>query len=99
MHPRGETKNQGSVRVELQADCFAGVWGHTARASLAINDQDLKNAINAAHAIGDDALGHSNVADHTHGTSEQRMRWFRRGFDTGDARQCDTFQIARYADL
>lgn len=99
MHLRGETKNQSSVRVELQADCFAGVWGHSARASLAINDQDLKYAINAAHAIGDDALGHSNVADHTHGTSEQRMRWFRRGFETGDARQCDTFQIARHEDL
>ena len=89
--PRGETANQISVRVELQADCFAGVWGHTARASLAIDDQDLKEAVNAAHAIGDDALGNTNPADHTHGTSAQRMRWFRRGFDTGDARQCDTF--------
>ena len=90
----GETKNQLSVRVELQADCFAGVWGHTARASLAINDEDLKEAVNAAHAIGDDALGNQDATRYTHGTSEQRMRWFRRGFDSGDARQCDTFKRA-----
>jgi len=88
---RGETKNQISVRVELQADCFAGVWGHTARAALAITDEDLKEAVNAAHAIGDDTLGHANAAQYTHGTSAQRMKWFRRGFDSGDARQCDTF--------
>jgi predicted metalloprotease len=95
----GENRNQTSVRVELQADCLAGVWGHSARASLAINDQDLKNALNAAHAIGDDALGHSRSSEYTHGTSEQRMHWFRRGFDSGDARQCDTFQVSRYQDL
>lgn len=91
LHVPGETANQTSVRIELQADCFAGVWGHTARGSLAISDGDLKDALNAAHAIGDDALGHANVAEHTHGTSAQRMRWFRRGFDAGDARRCDTF--------
>jgi predicted metalloprotease len=94
MGVRGETKNQTSVRVELQADCFAGVWGHTARASLAINDEDLKEAVNAAHAIGDDALGNQDATRYTHGTSEQRMRSFRRGFDSGDARQCDTFKRA-----
>ncbi len=91
---RGESKNETSVRIELQADCFAGVWGHTARASLAINDEDLREAVNAAHAIGDDALGNTNVADQTHGTSAERMRWFRRGFDTGDARECNTFRVA-----
>ena len=91
---RGESKNQGSVRVELQADCFAGVWGHGARASLAISDEDLREAVNAAHAIGDDTLGHTNTADHTHGSSAQRMRWFKRGFETGDPRQCDTFAAA-----
>jgi hypothetical protein len=96
---RGETANQLSVRVELQADCFAGVWGHTARASLAIDDLDLKEALNAAHAIGDDALGNTNAADQTHGTSAQRMRWFRRGFETGDARKCDTFSIASPREL
>jgi predicted metalloprotease len=91
---KGETQNQISVRVELQADCFAGVWGHTARASLKITDDDLKEAVNAAHAIGDDTLGHSNADDYTHGTSAQRMRWFRRGFESGNARQCDTFGVA-----
>jgi uncharacterized protein len=96
---RGESKNETSVRIELQADCLAGVWGHTARASLAINDNDLREAVNAAHAIGDDALGNTNAAAQTHGTSAERMRWFRRGFDTGDARQCNTFQAAGRGSL
>jgi predicted metalloprotease len=91
----GEDRNQTSVRLELQADCLAGVWGHTARASLAITESDLREALNAAHAIGDDTLGHSNVAEYTHGTSAQRVRWFRQGFDTGDARECETFSVAR----
>jgi uncharacterized protein len=95
----GESENQTSVRVELQADCLAGVWGHTARASLSITDEDLKEAVNAAHAIGDDALGQSDQDDYTHGTSAQRIRWFRRGFDGGDARQCDTFAVASYGEL
>ena len=89
----GDTQNQTSVRVELQADCLAGVWGHTARSSLAIDDSDLREALNAAHAIGDDALGHSDERQFTHGSSAQRMAWFRRGFDSGDARQCDTFNV------
>jgi len=90
----GETKNQTSVRVELQADCFAGVWGHQKGASLAIDETDLREALNAAHAIGDDTLGHRDARDHTHGTSEQRMRWFRKGFDSGEPRACDTFAVA-----
>jgi hypothetical protein len=89
----GESANQTSVRVELQADCLAGVWGHTARATLAIDDADLREALNAAHAIGDDALGHQDERQFTHGTSAQRMAWFRRGFNSGDARQCDTFNV------
>ncbi|OQX69172.1 MAG: hypothetical protein B6A08_06780 [Sorangiineae bacterium NIC37A_2] len=96
---KGETKNQVSVRVELQADCLAGVWGHTARASLAITDEDLKEALNAAHQIGDDSLGHSKESDYTHGSSAQRVRWFQRGFESGDPRNCDTFTVTRYADL
>jgi len=96
---RGETSNQTSVRVELQADCFAGVWGRTARATLQITDQDLGEALTAAHAIGDDALGHSDERTFTHGSSEQRMRWFRRGFDSGDARQCDTFAVQNHREL
>ncbi len=96
---KGESENQNSVRVELQADCFAGVWGHAARGSLAITDEDLKEAVNAAHAIGDDTLGHANTNDYTHGSSAQRMRWFRRGFDSGDARQCDTFTAMKHSEL
>lgn len=99
LKPSGETRNQVSVRVELQADCLAGVWGHSARASLKISDEDLKEAVTAAHAIGDDALGHSNASDYTHGSSAQRIRWFRAGFDSGDARKCDTFAVANYAQL
>jgi len=96
----GESQNQTSVRVELQADCFAGVWGHTARADLAIDESDLREALNAAHSIGDDTLtqGRADESQFTHGTSAQRMRWFRRGFDSGDPRQCDTFQT-RYDQL
>ena len=90
---RGETRNQVSVRVELQADCFAGVWGRTARTALSIDEADLREALNAAHAIGDDTLGNANTAKFTHGSSAQRMRWFKRGFDSGDARQCDTFAV------
>jgi predicted metalloprotease len=95
----GETSNQNSVRVELQADCLAGVWGYTARASLQITDEDLDEALTAAHAIGDDTLGHSDERKFTHGSSEQRKRWFRRGFDSGDARQCDTFAVQRSQGL
>ena len=96
---RGETSNQNSVRVELQADCLAGVWGHAAQASLQITDDDLGEALTAAHAIGDDTLGHSDERKFTHGSSEQRKRWFRRGFDSGDARQCDTFTVQSYQEL
>ncbi len=91
---RGDTDAQASVRIELMADCLAGVWGHTARASLQITDEDLAEAVQAAHAIGDDTLGHRDRARFTHGSSEQRIRWFRRGFDSGDARQCDTLSVA-----
>jgi len=96
---QGESRNQTSVRMELQADCLAGVWGHTARADLAIDEADLREALTAAHAIGDDALGHSNERNFTHGTSAQRVRWFRRGFDSGDARECDTFAVQNYGQL
>ena len=95
----GETSNETSVRVELQADCLAGVWGYTASASLQITDDDLGEALTAAHAIGDDTLGHSDERKFTHGSSEQRMRWFRRGFDSGDARQCDTFAVQSSQEL
>jgi len=95
----GETRNQTSVRVELQADCFAGVWGQAAKSTLSITDEDLGEALGAAHAIGDDTLGNGDKSRFTHGSSEQRMRWFRRGFDGGDARNCDTFAEQNYARL
>lgn len=103
-HIGNETDNQTSVRVELQADCFAGVWGHTAQAQLAIDDSDLREALNAAHQIGDDTLQQNSQGrvapdQFTHGTSAQRMRWFRRGFDSGDARQCDTWGVQDYNAL
>ena len=99
MQIQGENRNQTSVRMELQADCLAGVWGHQERADLSIDESDLREALNAAHAIGDDALGHANESQYTHGSSAQRMRWFRRGFDSGDARQCDTFAERNYGQL
>ena len=99
LKPRGDTSNQTSVRVELQADCLAGVWGRSARSTLEITDEDLGEALTAAHAIGDDTLGHSDERKFTHGSSEQRKRWFRRGFESGDARQCDTFAVQNYREL
>lgn len=96
---QGETRNQISVRVELQADCFSGVWGHSARDSLSVDEEDLREALNAAHAIGDDKLGHEDQDSFTHGSSDQRMKWFRRGFEKGDPRSCDTFSVENYAEL
>ncbi len=96
---RGETKNQASVRVELQADCFAGVWGNVARKDLSITKEDLGEALQAAHSIGDDALGHSDKSKFTHGSSKQRMKWFNRGFESGDPGKCDTFAVRDYKAL
>ncbi|HSE93662.1 MAG TPA: neutral zinc metallopeptidase [Methylomirabilota bacterium] len=94
----GETEaNALSVRLELQADCFAGVWAHHAdRARQVLEAGDLEEALAAAAAIGDDRLqrqtqGHVVPESFTHGTSGQRVTWFRRGFDSGDVRRCDTF--------
>lgn len=90
-------QNQLSVRQELQADCFAGVWGHHAdRHRQMLAPGELKDALNAAAAIGDDRLqkqatGTVTPDSFTHGTSEQRMRWFRTGFDSGDMNRCNTF--------
>jgi predicted metalloprotease len=89
--------NRVSVRVELQADCFAGVWAHHAnRAKPFIEAGDIDEALNAASAIGDDRLqqqsGGSVVPDSfTHGSSAQRVRWFKTGFEAGDMKACDTF--------
>jgi predicted metalloprotease len=93
-----EEANQLSVMQELQADCYAGVWAHHAEARQPwLEPGDIDEALNAASAIGDDTLqkkqqGHVQPESFTHGTSAQRVRWFRRGFDTGDVNQCDTFE-------
>ena len=88
--------NRASVRMELQADCYAGVWGHYAGAMKQLSPGDLEEALNAAQAIGDDrmqkqAQGRVVPDSFTHGSSEQRMRWFKRGFDSGNPQNCDTF--------
>ena len=88
--------NQLSVRLELQADFYAGVWAHYAQKKGLVEAGDIEEALRAATAIGDDELqkesqGYVVPDSFTHGTSEQRARWFRRGFETGDIRQGDTF--------
>ncbi|TPE50150.1 KPN_02809 family neutral zinc metallopeptidase [Amaricoccus solimangrovi] len=88
--------NALSVRVELQADCYAGVWANAARDRLSVTDDDIRSALDTAARIGDDALqkaaqGYAVPDSFTHGTSEQRQNWFYRGFRSGDPDQCDTF--------
>jgi predicted metalloprotease len=90
--------NAASVRLELQADCFAGVWAyHTNQAKQIIEQGDVESALNAASAIGDDALQRQTRGEvvpdsFTHGTSAQRVRWFKRGLETGSVEQCNTFE-------
>jgi uncharacterized protein len=88
--------NQMSVRVELQADCFAGVWGYYTDQKGILEAGDLEEAINAAHQIGDDTLqkrsqGYVVPESFNHGTSAQRAKWFQRGFESGKIESCDTF--------
>ena len=93
--------NALSVRLELQADCLAGVWAARANEARQILEAgDLEEALNAASAIGDDRLqkqsrGYVVPDAFTHGSSEQRMRWFKRGIDSGDMNQCNTFKAAQ----
>ncbi len=92
--------NQLSVRLELQADCFAGIWAHHAQRSRQVLEAgDIEEALNAASAIGDDRLqsqakGYVVPESFTHGSSAQRVRWFKRGIQTGDPAQCNTFEAA-----
>ena len=88
--------NQLSVRLELQADFLAGVWAHYAQQKGILEPGDIEEALGAASAVGDDRLqregqGYVIPDSFTHGTSEQRIRWFRKGLDTGDLREGDTF--------
>lgn len=89
--------NQLSVRLELQADCLAGVWAHaTAKQRRTLEEGDIEEAMNAAARIGDDTLqrqssGRVRPDSFTHGTSQQRQRWFATGLKTGDINSCDTF--------
>lgn len=85
------------MRLELQADCFAGVWANHAEKSRQILEQgDIEEALNAANSIGDDRLqeqarGYIVPESFTHGSSAQRVSWFKRGIQTGDPKQCNTF--------
>ncbi|HEX6976512.1 MAG TPA: neutral zinc metallopeptidase [Vicinamibacterales bacterium] len=97
-------RNALSVRLELQADCFAGIWGHYANqpgrqaaGGVELDPNDIDEALNAAAAIGDDRLqrqssGRVSPESFTHGSSQQRVEWFRRGFESGDPKTCDTFK-------
>jgi len=87
--------NQLSVRLELQADCYAGVWAHSTEQRQMLQEGDVEEALNAASAVGDDRIqqrttGRINVDSFTHGSAAQRSEWFKRGFQSGDPRNCST---------
>ena len=93
--------NKLSVKLELQADFFAGLWAHDAQnlKDFKLEEGDIEEALNAANAIGDDKLQKQAQGEvvpdaFTHGTSQQRMYWFKKGFETGDMNQGDTFNAA-----
>lgn len=96
-HGGGEGASGNSVRLELQADCYAGVWAYHANSQFRIlQDGDVEDGLRAANAVGDDTLqkesqGYVVPDSFTHGTSEQRVRWFKRGLSLGDISDCDTF--------
>ncbi len=97
MTASGSQRNELQVRVELQADCYAGVWAkNTDRINKTLEPGDIDDALRAASAIGDDAIqkstqGYAVPDSFTHGTSEQRTRWFKKGYDEGTISACDTF--------
>ena len=89
-------QNPLSVRLELQADCFAGIWAHSTQQRGLLDPGDIQSALGAAAAVGDDRLqkmstGHVSPESFTHGSSDQRMTWFRKGFDSGSVAACNTF--------
>jgi predicted metalloprotease len=92
----GRGKSGGSVRLELQADCFAGVWAHSTAERSLLEAGDIQSALGAAAAVGDDRLqrmatGTVSPESWTHGSSAERQRWFQRGYDAGTIAACDTF--------
>ena len=96
---RQDLQNPLSVRMELQADCYAGVWAYTVKGEGRLDPGDAEEALAAASAVGDDriqqrARGQVNPDSFTHGSAEQRTRWFQRGFQSGDPQSCDTFSGA-----
>ncbi|MGE5113308.1 MAG: neutral zinc metallopeptidase [Acidobacteriaceae bacterium] len=96
MQANPDEQNELSVRLELQADCYAGVWGHSTEQRKLINEQDIAGALNAAAAIGDDRIQRMSGREvspesFTHGSSEQRQMWFKRGLDSGTIEACNTF--------
>ena len=91
-----QVAKQLSVRLELQADCLAGVWGHSTDQRKLLASGEVQEGLNAAGAVGDDRLqrmssGRVNPETYTHGSSQQRMDWFQRGFTSGDIKACNTF--------
>ena len=93
---RAGNSNQLSVLLELQADCYAGIWANYAQRRGILEVGDVEEALRAASAVGDDEIqrrqqGYVRPDSFTHGSSQQRMQWFSRGFQSGDMRQCDTF--------
>jgi predicted metalloprotease len=92
--------NEYSVRLELQADCFAGVWANSTSQRRLLEEGDVEEALNAASAIGDDRIqrettGSVRPESFTHGSSAQRVSWFRRGMASGNPESCDTFAGSR----
>jgi predicted metalloprotease len=97
---RPADKNEYSVRLELQADCFSGVWANSTSQRRLLQEGDVEEALNAAAAIGDDRIqrqtqGSINPESFTHGSSAQRVTWFRRGMESGNPESCDTFAGGR----